>query len=42
MVALGTVVNRDLYEDFEAEADPMLEADIPAGEAEGVLEEDEV
>ena len=29
-------------EDFATDEDPMLEADIPAGEAEGVLEEDEV
>jgi DNA-directed RNA polymerase subunit beta len=29
-------------EDFATDGDPMLEADIPAGEAEGVLEEDEV
>jgi DNA-directed RNA polymerase subunit beta len=29
-------------EDFVSEADPMLEADVPEGEAEGVLEEDEV
>jgi DNA-directed RNA polymerase subunit beta len=29
-------------EDFSTDEDPMLEADIPAGEAEGVLEEDEV
>jgi len=28
-------------EDFSATADPMLEAEVPAGEAEGVLEEDE-
>ncbi len=28
-------------EDFATDADPMLDADIPAGEAEGVLEEDE-
>jgi hypothetical protein len=28
-------------EDFATGADPMLEADIPAGEAEGVLEEAE-
>ena len=28
-------------EDFATEVDPMLDADIPAGEAEGVLEEDE-
>ncbi|HUO74807.1 MAG TPA: DNA-directed RNA polymerase subunit beta [Solirubrobacteraceae bacterium] len=29
-------------EDFSSDDDPMLDADIPAGEAEGVLEEDEV
>jgi DNA-directed RNA polymerase subunit beta len=29
-------------EDFATEEDPMLEAEIPAGDAEGVLEEDEV
>jgi hypothetical protein len=28
-------------EDFTAEADPMLDPAVPAGEAEGVLEEDE-
>jgi DNA-directed RNA polymerase subunit beta len=28
-------------EDFAAVVDPMLDADVPAGEAEGVLEEDE-
>ncbi len=28
-------------EDFATEEDPMLQADIPAGDAEGVLEEDE-
>jgi DNA-directed RNA polymerase subunit beta len=28
-------------EDFSSDVDPMLEADIPAGDAEGVLEEDE-
>jgi DNA-directed RNA polymerase subunit beta len=28
-------------DDFATDEDPMLEADIPAGEAEGVLEEDE-
>ena len=28
-------------EDFASDVDPMLDADIPAGEAEGVLEEDE-
>ena len=28
-------------EDFSTVADPMLEADVPAGDAEGVLEEDE-
>jgi DNA-directed RNA polymerase subunit beta len=28
-------------EDFATDEDPMLEADIPAGEAEGVLEEDD-
>jgi DNA-directed RNA polymerase subunit beta len=28
-------------EDFATDDDPMLEADIPAGDAEGVLEEDE-
>ncbi len=28
-------------EDFASDADPMLDADVPAGEAEGVLEEDE-
>jgi DNA-directed RNA polymerase subunit beta len=28
-------------EDFSSPVDPMLEADVPAGEAEGVLEEDE-
>jgi DNA-directed RNA polymerase subunit beta len=28
-------------EDFTTEIDPMLESDVPAGEAEGVLEEDE-
>jgi DNA-directed RNA polymerase subunit beta len=30
-----------VVEDLAATADPMLEADVPAGEAEGVLEEDE-
>ncbi len=29
-------------EDFASDEDPMLDADVPAGEAEGVLEEDEV
>jgi hypothetical protein len=29
-------------EDFATDEDPMLEADIPAGEAEAALEEDEV
>jgi hypothetical protein len=28
--------------DFATVEDPMLEADVPAGDAEGVLEEDEV
>jgi hypothetical protein len=28
-------------EDFATDDDPMLDPDIPAGEAEGVLEEDE-
>jgi DNA-directed RNA polymerase subunit beta len=28
-------------EDFSSDEDPMLDADVPAGEAEGVLEEDE-
>jgi DNA-directed RNA polymerase subunit beta len=28
-------------EDFESDVDPMIDEDIPAGEAEGVLEEDE-
>jgi hypothetical protein len=28
-------------EDFSSDKDPMLDAEIPAGDAEGVLEEDE-
>jgi DNA-directed RNA polymerase subunit beta len=28
-------------EDFSSDTDPMLDAEIPAGDAEGVLEEDE-
>jgi hypothetical protein len=28
-------------EDFSSDDDPMLDADIPAGDAKGVLEEDE-
>ena len=39
---IGLATGEDLEdEDFSSDADPMLDAEIPAGDAEGVLEEDE-